>query len=136
MKGSVIMKHLSKTEGETPLQKHVRCWINRMAADYPDTGVKGVLEDLFHGGCQSGYVGHLVYYTDTVRFYKKHLDEIDALLKEMFEATGFYSPQRLFGDKWDEDDPLANTEMNQNLLAWFGFEATARNVAGLHGIEV
>lgn len=35
----------------------------------------------------------------------------------------------MFGDKWDEEDPLAQNTFNQNLLAWFGFEETLREVA-------
>ena len=34
----------------------------------------------------------------------------------------------LFGDKWNNDDPLALDAMNQNLLAWFGFETVASNL--------
>ena len=43
-------------------------------------------------------------------------------------GTGLYSPTELFGDKWDKEDPLAQDDFNQNLLAWFGFEETLRNI--------
>ena len=43
-------------------------------------------------------------------------------------GTGLYAPSELFGDKWDKEDPLAQTTCNQNLLAWFGFEETLRNI--------
>jgi hypothetical protein len=42
----------------------------------------------------------------------------------------------LFGDKWDKTDPLARDSGNQNLLAWFGFEETARMIAGKEGYEL
>jgi len=111
--------------------------VRRWLKDY-DEGPKGALRDLFYpggGGCQSGVVGHLIYYTDTVKFYKRHRAEISALLKELIESTG--EPiHALFGDGWDSDDPLADDTHNQNLLAWFGFEETARQVADDMGIEI
>ena len=39
-----------------------------------------------------------------------------------------HSPKDLFGDKWDDGDPFARDVLNQNLLAWFGFEETMRNI--------
>jgi hypothetical protein len=78
-----------------------------------------------HGGCVSGTVGHLIYYRDTVRFYRRHMREIDEMLKERCRDCG-ESPASLFGDQWDKDDPLARADLNQNLLAWFGFEEAAR----------
>ena len=46
------------------------------------------------------------------------------------------SPSELFGGKWDGEDIFAEETTNQNLLAWFGFEETARNLAGRNDIEV
>ncbi len=43
--------------------------------------------------------------------------------------AGLYSLPELFGKKWDAEDPLATDDFNQNLLAWFGFEETLRNLA-------
>ena len=45
------------------------------------------------------------------------------------DECGIYAPSELFGDKWDNEDPLAIDYYNQNLLAWFGFEETMRNLA-------
>ena len=129
-----MSKKLKPQADETPLQRSVRIWLNNQGADYDD-GWQGALKDLLHGGCQSGIVGHLIYYTDTVKFYKKHQFEIDALLKESFDSIGVSSPQELFGDKWDKDDPLARENLNQNLLAWFGFEETARNIGMANGYD-
>ena len=42
--------------------------------------------------------------------------------------TGIYSLPELFGDKWDKEDPLGNSDFNMNLLAWFGFEETLRKI--------
>ena len=86
------------------------------------------IEDLRVGGCQSGMIGELIYYTDTMAFYDRHREEIDTLLSELIEETGL-APQELFGDKWDKSDPLAREQWNINLLAWFAFEETAFRLA-------
>ena len=109
------------------LQEHVSDWINETAADSYDGDREAVVEDLMYGGCQSGMVGHLIYYCDTIEFYDEHQSEIDALLAELIDSTGM-QPAELFGDSWDDSDPLARDRMNKNLLAWFGFEETARNI--------
>ena len=85
------------------------------------------LDDLLEHGCQSGMVSELIYYSDTVKFYNKHQVEIDALLAELCNDLGD-SPAEIFGNKWDTSDPLARGDLNKNLLAWFGFEETARTL--------
>ena len=112
---------MAKIKGSTKLEKRVARWINARSTDYDDKA-QGVIDDLMQGGCQSGMVGDLIYYHNTVRFYKLYRSEIDAMLKETLCETGYKSPAELFGDKWDNDDPLARDDFNQNLLAWFGFE--------------
>ena len=110
----------------TRLEQVVTDWIEEQAVDYED-GAEGVMKDLNYGGCQSGLVGMLVYYSNTVKFYNEHQREIDQMLGELCSETGC-TPAELFGDKWDEEDPLARDTLNQNLLAWFGFEETARRL--------
>jgi len=129
----MTIKKIKPIPDENRLDKHVRCWINTRAADYDDAS--GPVKDLLYGGCQSGMVGHLIYYPDTVGFYKKYQSEITELLTELLNDTGISLPE-LFGDKWDDEDPLANEKFNQNLLSWFGFEETARRIAGQVDIEV
>lgn len=120
------MKRIPKQAAQTPLERHVRNWVNAQTKNYTE-GVAGVFKDLNHGGCSSGYVGHLISYKDTVRFYKRHQKEIDAMLVECAADAGT-TPAGLFGGKWDDSDPLARDYPNQNLLAWFGFEEAARNI--------
>ena len=123
------------------LQQAVKTWITSEADDYGNgrsdkDSIKSVLDDLAQGGCQSGMVSELIYYTDTTEFYCQHRKEIDALLVEtMMESIGSHSPVDLFGDKWEKEDPLAREGSNQNLLAWFGFEETALRLALHNGIE-
>jgi len=123
------MKTIAKRHAETFLEEHCRRWLNRLGRDGGyGYGASSVYEDLMHGGCQSGMVGHLIYYKDTVKFYKRHRKDIHALLVEALDGTDLGSPKGLFADKWDDEDPMADEHMNQNLLAWFGFEEAARTV--------
>ena len=124
------------TGAKTALEKAVQKSINELAEDYPDTGVAGVIEDLMQGGCASGMVPELVYYRDTDIFYKRHIEEINALLANTLADTGCSCPADLFGDKWCQRDPLARLVTNVNLLAWFGYEETAQALANRNGIEV
>jgi len=117
------------TGAKTKLERHVQNWVNEQ-----DNGAD-VLKDLFHGGCASGMVGHLIYYEDTIKFFRTHRREISGLLSEIISETG-ESVETLFCDKWDKSDPLALEVNNQNLLAWFGFEETARKLANPNEIEI
>ena len=110
----------------TPLEKRVLQYIADEWGNYDDK--KNIFTDVLNYGCQSGMVGFLIYYTDTVHFYNQYKYEIDGLLYELMYETGIYAPSDLFGDKWDKEDPLAAEDSNQNLLAWFGFEETLRKI--------
>ena len=116
-----------RKESQNKLFKNVCSYVIDEWSDYTDK--KNIFLDVLKHGCQSGIVPHLIYYSDTVRFYKQYQQEINALLYELMDGTGFYGPTELFGDKWDKEDPLAQNTFNQNLLAWFGFEETLRKVA-------
>jgi hypothetical protein len=125
---------LLRIPAATPLERHVLRWINARAADYPGSGAAGVLKDVFYGGCASGMVGHLISYTDTTKFYKRYQGEIDALLRDILQETGS-TVTELFRN-WDADDPLARDDENMCILAWFGWEETARKLADRAGIDV
>lgn len=114
-----------KLEPETKLERAVARWLRSEAKDRED-GIAGVLADLMHGGCQSGMVGDLIYTRDCVKFYKRHADDIDVLLRDICSDCDT-TPGKLFARAgWDDSDPLARTPSNQNILAWFGFEEAAR----------
>lgn len=114
-----------KQNEDSKLTKRVCNYVINHWSDYDDK--KALFTDILHYGCQSGMVGDLIYYSDTVRFYKQYKEEIDTLLYECMSWCG-NSPTDLFGNKWDKEDPLGNDVSNQNLLAWFGFEETLRNI--------
>ena len=108
----------------TPLEHAVNDWYQEnVEEEYTKC-----LEDLSQHGCISGMVGGLIYYTDTTAFYLKHQKEIDALAYELADSCGCRIDELLRG--WDTEDPFARETTNQNILAWFGFEETARNLAG------
>jgi hypothetical protein len=107
----------------TKLERKVKSICKEYAKDY-DSGMSGFMSDLQQGGCQSGMIGELIYYSDTTKFYKKFQSEINELLSENLASSGLTITET-FGDKWDNDDPLALDTYNQNLLAWFAFEETA-----------
>lgn len=124
----LLLKNVKQLKQETnsPLTKRVCNYIIDEWGNYDDK--KNIFTDVLYYGCQSGTVGFLIYYSDTVKFYKRYKTEIDNLLYETMYETGIYSPTELFGNKWDKEDPLGNDDFNMNLLAWFGFEETLRNV--------
>ena len=122
-----------KAAAETKLEKAVAKWWSDEIGYGNDPEL--IMEDLLQHGCQSGMVSELIYYSVTMKFYKRHREEINGMLYEMIESIG-EGPSGLFGDKWDKEDPLALQEFNQNLLAWFGFEESARNLASKLGLEI
>ena len=115
-----------KSKAISPLKKRVCSYIITEWSDYNDK--KHIFTDVLYHGCQSGMVGFLIWYSDTTAFYKKYREEINTLLYDLQSSTGLYGMKDLFGKKWDEEDPLAIEDYNQNLLAWFGFEETLRNI--------
>ena len=115
-----------KRNSDSPLTKRVCNYVIGRWGDYNDKMY--IFTDVLHNGCCSGVVSELIYYYDTVRFYKQYRQEINEMLYNIMNETGLYAPSELFGDKWDKEDPLAQDDFNQNLLAWFGFEETLRNI--------
>jgi hypothetical protein len=127
------MKKLKASSAEIALQKHVRRWLNSTGENY-ERGWKGAYDDLATGGCISGVVSHLISYYDTSRFYRKYKKEITALLTQTLSDHGVKGASEIFRG-WDVDDPLALDTSNQNLLAWFAFEETARALAAEAGYD-
>ena len=113
-----------KRNSDNPLTKYVCNYIINEWHDYDDK--VNIFKDVLYHGCQSGIVSELIYYSDTVAFYKKYRNEINTLLYELLDGTGLHSLTDLFGKNFDAEDPLALDTHNQNLLAWFGFEETLR----------
>lgn len=115
-----------KRNSDNALTKRVCNYVINKWSEYDDK--KHIFTDVLDYGCQSGVVGELIYYSDTVAFYKKYKEEINELLYSFMNSTGLYALSEIFGKRWDNEDPLINDTYNQNLLAWFGFEETLRNI--------
>ena len=123
----LLLKNINTLKkNASPLKKRVLNYVSDEWQNYSNK--KHIFTDVLYHGCQSGVIGFLIYYSDTVKFYEKYKTEIDTLLYELMEETGIHSPSELFGDKWDKEDPLANEDFNKNLLAWFGFEETLQKI--------
>ena len=119
------LEKIKKETGNRLTKKVINILLNKGTVEDIET----YINNLMYGGCQSGMEGSLIYYHDTLRFYKTFENEIQELLKEMFDQTGYTSPAELFGKNWDKEDIFAKDTANQNLLAWFGFEETVRKIA-------
>ena len=121
---------------KTPLEKKVQLQIAQEAANNYAGDIEAYLGDLFRNGCISGMVCELTYFADTIKWYKKYIDDINQLLKDTMDSLGIYGIDNIFGEKWDQEDPLCLDKPNQNLLAWFSFEETAKILAKRSGIEI
>ena len=75
-----------KQESSSQLTRHVCNYIILVWNDYSNK--KNIFTDVLHYGCQAGTVGELIYYTDTVRFYKQYRSEINELLYDTMNGTG------------------------------------------------
>ncbi|MFA6780407.1 MAG: hypothetical protein WCU80_11610, partial [Paludibacteraceae bacterium] len=100
-----------KQDSDNALTKRVCSYVIDEWGDYDDK--KNIFTDVLHYGCQSGTVGFLIYYHDTVAFYKKYQDEINELLSDAMSGSGLYDLSELFGGKWDKEDPLIRDCANQ-----------------------
>ena len=118
-----------KLRPATRLERHVANWLRERGKDY-NSGIEGVAKDLEYGGCSSGMVSHLIYTKDCAAFYRRHMAEIDTLLKDTLSDCGGGVGELFARAGWDDSDPLAREDWNQNILAWFGFEETARSLMG------
>lgn len=126
MKLSVYNIKSLRRNSDNKLFRHVCSWVIERWSDYSDK--TNIFKDVLYNGCVSGMVSEHIWYSQTTAFYKKYREEINELLKELMDGTGLYSMKDLFGKNWDDEDPLILDTHNQNLLAWFGFEETLRNI--------
>lgn len=97
--------------------------------------VRSVMKDILYNGLQSGIISELIYYKDTLAWFKRYKSDIMYLLREAMANQGSNDPIDVFGKNWDKDDPFAQDTHNQNLLAWFSFEEIIRDLADSLGYE-
>lgn len=128
-------KQLTQIANESKLKSAVIRILKDKAKDYKGD-YKTLFNDILRYGLQSGIISDLIYYDDTKAWFKKHNSDISMLLKDTMYQTGANNPSQIFGKKWDETDPFASDTNNQNLLAWFSFEETTREIADRLGYEI
>ncbi len=115
-----------KSESDNKLVRHVCAYVINHWHNYSDK--TDIFKEILYHGCKSGIVNELIYYSDTLAFYKKYRNEINDLLSETMHSMGCFSLSEIFGKDFDDEDPLITDTHNQNLLAWFGFEETLRDI--------
>jgi hypothetical protein len=126
------MKTIAKAARDSGLsEKLIRSTIKQL-------GDKETLEDVYKGGADAGFCG-FTYYGDTVNFYKRNRDEINARVLELAEEFG-EDPVKMvktwrcmegqnvmeigrviYGRRLGEDSTYI-----ANGLAWFALEEVAR----------
>jgi hypothetical protein len=105
------------------LKEHVRQWAEEHVEEgYP---ASRALAEVCEHGCLSGIVGHLIYYTDTIKFYEQFQKEIWELAIEEADSQGG-NVFTMLGN-CNHGSP-SDYETVVNFLAWFGFEETARRM--------
>lgn len=124
------MKYNLTLTPETKLERAVARWLRSEARDR-NGDVEGVFKDLSYGGCASGMVGELIYTADAAKFYRRHVDDIDTIVRDL--CSDGWRPENMSG--WDDSDLFARTPGNQNMLAWLGFEEAARALATRAGSD-
>jgi len=106
----------------TELEQEVTRICEEHASGY-DSGMQGFMSDLRRGGCVSGIIGALCYYSDTNKFHDDFESDIWDLLSENAEEQGMTIPE--FIASLNGADNVGSIEQHKNLLAWFAFEETA-----------
>jgi len=122
-------------QSKSPLVKKVASIIASKKRNGGYDTLQSVFQDISYG-LQSGVISELIYYSDTIKWFKKYNTEISRMLRNSMEDMGVDSLSDLFGKNWDTTDPFANDTQNQNLLAWYSFEETARNLSYSLGYEI
>jgi len=125
------MKYDLILKPKTGLERSVATWLRTAARGY-DGSISAVMKDLAYGGCESGMVGHLVYYSHGAEYFMRHRKDIAAVIASMVAGYGFKPSEK---DGWDSSDPFAFEPANRTYLARRAFEETARILCEQAGWE-
>ena len=107
------------------LRNEVRAILESMVDE--DTSLEKVIENVLTYGCVSGYVTELIYYSQTVPFFDRHKDAINALAHEL--------SNEIYGNPFELYKNL-QYECSKNTMAWFGFEEMAREIGYLEDFDI
>lgn len=105
------------------LEHSVANIINDHLDENCDYDLQAFIKDLAYGGCVSGLIGELIYYSDTQEFYTNNQDDIEELIQEFMHEVGCEFLQKLHEGTYS------------NNAAWFAFEETAFRISRNLGLE-
>lgn len=133
MKNLEVMtkKYLIDEVLKTDLEVAVGEWLIEQLESYED--LKDVLNDLLQNGCSSGMVESLIYSSDTEKFHDTHEDDIWELANEQKDQLGHGTVLEMFANL-NGADSVESKGQFKNLLAWYAFEETARDLG--HRLEI
>lgn len=114
----------------TELTKAVISDILNQDRDYQQEYIKDVLKH----GCQSGVVSSLIYYNDTADFYNKYSDDIYNLLYADMQELGYKTIPEMIASLNGAKD-VGSDEQYKNLLAWYGYERTMKDIHDTLSVE-
>lgn len=94
--------------------------IERKAEQYDTSedelnNLKGFLEDMQKGGCQSGMISEFIYHADCKAFYIAHLDDLEEFKTELDDSIG---------------EPIQNRQNlpHYTFICWLVFEEYCYNL--------
>lgn len=93
------------------------------------------LEDLINNGC-GGMISSLNSHSDITDFTRRNSKDINELVSNQLSILGLTSPIQLFNEKWDEEDNLCLDKHNQQIISYFAFVETAKNIANSLDLEL
>ena len=90
-----------------------------------DEKLKSRLNEIIEHGCQSGTVGSLIYYTDTVKFFDNFNDEIYDMVEDVFGAESVLD---MLKQHCDTTDIIMGADTVKNYLAWMAYETACSDI--------
>ena len=88
------------------------------------------LNDVLNQGCVSGIASGLIYYYDTNKFYDRNEEEIEDLIYQNQKDLGYKNRNEFIGSLNGIDD-VGSLQQEKNLLSWFAYEETSRNILNI-----
>jgi len=104
-----ILQQIIENEPNT-----IRAFVAQEALDHDEDNPFIMFENLMQGGCVSGTIGSLIYYSDTYAFFDRHYNEIKTIREEI--EDNLREPVTIKGDM-------------KNFFAWLAFEEVAFRIA-------
>jgi hypothetical protein len=118
-------KVLEELKEENSLKGVVAEILLNEVSDHDNDTIKGFIEDLLNHGCVSGMVGALIYYDDSIKFYDDNEELIEDLVQEQKESLGYSKRSEFISSLNGSAEDITQ---EKNLLSWFAFEETARDI--------